>query len=49
MLVRGFNWGGRSRLLQRKIAASVDGDNKDKKNFSGIQFNVLGSMFIGMS
>ena len=31
--------GARSRLLRRKIAASVDGDDKDKKNFSGIQFN----------
>ena len=31
--------GARSRLLGRKIAASVDGNDKDKKNFSGIQFN----------
>ena len=27
------------RLLWRKIAASVDSNDKDKKNFSGIQFN----------
>ena len=35
----GIRLGGRLRLFQRKIAASVDGDDKDKKNFSGIQFN----------
>ena len=35
----GDSTGAISRLLWRKIAASVDGDDKEKKNSSGIQFN----------
>ena len=44
--------GGRSRLLWSEIAASVDGDDKDKTNFSGIQCNrflFIHSVWLGLS
>ena len=31
--------------MQRKIAASVDRNDKDKKNFSGTQFNKLNFLY----
>ena len=45
----GDSTGARSRLLWRKIAVSVDGDDKDKKNFSGIQFNRFNFLYTQFS
>ena len=48
----GIQLGGRLRLLWSKITASVDGNDKDKKNFSGIQCNrflFIHSVQLGLS